>query len=163
MIRRPIVLVTRRLLAARSSPKFLAVSGNRETTSPWVERLDPAGSGRKYYWNKNTNETTHLGAPKPIHWVEVQDPQGSPLTYWWDPETNSTTALGEAKPSIYREITAHSPSQGLTSYQPATPPAPYNPRLAGDQPVSLGQSMKSYFLWGVGMSLAFGVVGALLR
>lgn len=31
---------------------------------PWTEVRDPA-SGQIYYWNKATNETTALGAPKP--------------------------------------------------------------------------------------------------
>lgn len=43
----------------------------------WVEVKDDA-SGMTYWWNQQTNETTHLGAPKPIGAtaLAVPPPQG---------------------------------------------------------------------------------------
>lgn len=35
------------------------------TKNTWVEVDGPAGSNLKYWWNSATNQTTHLGAPKP--------------------------------------------------------------------------------------------------
>lgn len=67
--------------------------------SPWTEVQDPKGSHLSYWWNKQTNETTALGAIKPEYWIEQPDPAGSRLTYWWNPETNDTTALGASDPS----------------------------------------------------------------
>ena len=43
---------------------------------PWSEVRDPA-SGQIYWWNKETNETTALGAPKPTDLAAPQQPQGS--------------------------------------------------------------------------------------
>lgn len=68
---------------------------------PWVEQADPKGSGQDYFWNPETNETTHLGSPRPSHWVEVADPNGSGGMYWWNPETNQTTAVGEPRPNLF--------------------------------------------------------------
>eukprot|EP01040_Poterioochromonas_malhamensis_P011921 gene11921-13007_t len=117
---------------------------NVSIQSPWQEVKDPKGSQLVYYWNASTNQTTALGAPKPQHWVEVQDPNGTSLTYWWNPETNQTTALGEANPSDLAQLQQYQqqhrpfgPSQGTTT---------------------LGSAMKSYFLWGVGMTFAFTLV-----
>uniref|UniRef100_A0A7S4T1D2 Uncharacterized protein n=1 Tax=Alexandrium monilatum TaxID=311494 RepID=A0A7S4T1D2_9DINO len=46
-----------------------ASAGSRSATgaeeSPWVEVKDPAGSGRTYWWNRTTNQTTPLGAARP--------------------------------------------------------------------------------------------------
>ena len=41
------------------------VTTGADADSPWQPVKDPAGSGQTYYWNKETNETTPLGAPKP--------------------------------------------------------------------------------------------------
>jgi len=40
----------------------------------WVQVIDPAGSGRYYWWNTDTNDTTALDAPKPStsHIVRTQ-------------------------------------------------------------------------------------------
>ncbi len=70
---------------------------------PWIEQADPNGSGKRYYWNEETDETTHLGSGRPNHWVEVEDPQGTRAVYWWNPETNETTAVGEPRPSLFSD------------------------------------------------------------
>eukprot|EP00603_Paraphysomonas_imperforata_P009226 CAMPEP_0114422854 /NCGR_PEP_ID=MMETSP0103-20121206/5835_1 /TAXON_ID=37642 ORGANISM="Paraphysomonas imperforata, Strain PA2" /NCGR_SAMPLE_ID=MMETSP0103 /ASSEMBLY_ACC=CAM_ASM_000201 /LENGTH=128 /DNA_ID=CAMNT_0001591473 /DNA_START=275 /DNA_END=661 /DNA_ORIENTATION=- len=105
--------------------------------SPWVEEKDPKGSEMTYWWNKETNETTSLGAPKPGHWVEVRDPAGSQLTYWWDKDSNATTALGSPRP--------HHMMPAVT---PATGP------LRDAQPTSFGGAMVQMMAVGFGMSLA---------
>lgn len=43
-------------------------------SDPWTEVKDPA-SGQIYYWNKVTNETTALGAPKPSAAAPQPQPQ----------------------------------------------------------------------------------------
>lgn len=140
--------------ATKRSNKNIATVDNTE--NPWVEQSDPNGSGMRYYWNRQTNETTPLGYPKPIHWVEVDAPDGSGRTYWWDPETNTTTPVGATKPSIYRDTAL------MTQAQPSVP-THYDPSQAPYPPQTLGSSMKTYFGLGVGMSLAFAVIGALFR
>jgi hypothetical protein len=132
----------------------LIVTEKKGVKNPWIAQKDPNGSGQLYYWNKDTNETTHLGSTKPIHWVEVDDPQGSGMTYWWDPETNSTTALGASKPAKYRNT-------ALASFNEQSPLANINPYQAPLQPMQVGSAMKTYFALGVGMSFAFTLVGAL--
>jgi hypothetical protein len=119
--------------------------------SPWVQQRDPAGSALTYYWNKDTDETTSLGASKPLHWVEVEDPAGSELTYWWNPETNSTTALGVPRPPSSLALYQQQQLQVLQQQQSA----------AMGQPRSFGQTMKLYLGLGFGMSLAFALVGRL--
>ena len=53
------------------------------THCPVVFFMLYSGSGLTYWWNKDTNETTVVGAPKPGHWVEVRCGRGvfTPLTY----------------------------------------------------------------------------------
>ena len=116
--------------------------------NPWVEQKDPNGSALTYFWNPETNETTPLGSAKPRHWIEVKDPNGSGLTYWWDRETKVTTALGAPKPHFLAE---HSPTPVVTPFDINQPPQ------------TLGSAMKSSFMWGAGISLAFAAIGALFR
>ncbi|CAJ1416171.1 unnamed protein product, partial [Effrenium voratum] len=82
--------VTARRLARRipgtgkSAPA--ASSLPAKTPDDWEEVQD--ATGKSYWWNKKTNETTALGAPKPgpDPWVEVKDNSGQ--TYYWNKETN---------------------------------------------------------------------------
>jgi len=145
----------RRLSTIRPQGKKRLRTATNETDNPWVEKADPNGSGQRYFWNQRTNETTHLGSPKPIHWIEVDDPEGSGQTYWWDPDTDATTPVGAPKPSIYRNTSISAYSSPMpTNYVPPEQPI---------RPMTLGSSMKLYFGLGLGMSMAFAVVGALFR
>jgi hypothetical protein len=112
--------------------------------SPWKELPDPNGSHLTYFWNKETNEATQLGAVKPKNWLQVKDPNGSELLYWWDPESDETTALGTAKPHWNGSI------------QQQQPPNPFPVR--NEAPMTFGRSMKVYFTLGVGMTLGMCVV-----
>ncbi|CAK0829644.1 unnamed protein product [Prorocentrum cordatum] len=69
------------------------------TADPWQEVADPA-SGQSYWWNQQTNETTAVGAPRPVPdaWKEVADP-ASGQSYWWNQQTNETTAVGAPRPT----------------------------------------------------------------
>eukprot|EP00971_Amphidinium_carterae_P085471 1690913-Amphidinium_carterae.1 len=91
----------------RKSPPA-AASAQRQLVpqaDEWEEVSDKATSQR-YWWNKRTNETTALGAPKPgpNPWQEVKDASGQ--SYWWNKETNATTAVGAPKPSA---LAGHAP------------------------------------------------------
>jgi len=119
--------------------------------NPWIEQKDPNGSSLTYYWNTETNETTHLGSPKPRNWIEVKDPNGSELTYWWDPEAHETTKLGESKPSYLSNTT----TGGRAVQTPIF--------MNDNRPQTLGSAMKSMFWWGVGMSFAIAAVNAVLH
>lgn len=118
-----------------------AASSITRPQSPWVEQRDPQGSSLTYWWNTKTNETTALGAPKPIEWVEVRHESG--MTYWWDPESNQTTALGAPRP----------PSQ-LQTYRP--------PAFTTASSPSLGTSMLHYMTLGFGLSLGMVLVRVML-
>lgn len=129
-------------------PGSTGIVDNSKITNPWVECKDPAGSNQVYFWNKETNETTPLGSPRPSHWIAITDPNAYPnkpaLTYWWNPETNQTTALGAPRPSsLPAQFTGNN-----TFYQ--------------STPQTLGQSMTSYFVIGVGVSLGFALVRVML-
>ena len=52
-----------------SDPALAAASAD-----PWTEVKDPT-SGQIYYWNRVTNETTALGAPKPTSPAPQPQPQ----------------------------------------------------------------------------------------
>ena len=157
-----------RILRPRRAP-FSTVKRSRSVTVvepdvpkyPWVEQLDPNGSGQKYYWNPNTNETTHLGSPRPNHWVEVPDPNGSSGVYWWNPETNQTTAVGEPRPNLFASQSTVVVSMtdagirpfGMSSNQLDTQRASQQQQV---QPPSFSKTMVSYVVLGMGMT--FGMV-----
>jgi hypothetical protein len=109
------------------------------TNNPWKQQTDPKGSGLVYWWNPETNETTHLGSLRPRHWVEVQDPVGSSLTYWWDPDTNETTSLGAPRPHHLQ------PDQSQQPFQPT-------------QPMSFGGHMIHMMGVGFGVTMGFIVI-----
>lgn len=124
----------------------------KSSQNPWVAVQDPKGSSLVYYWNKETNETTALGAPKPPHWVSVKDPNGSALVYWWNPDTDETTALGAPKPTMAIQL----------QVQPQQLQVPPAQQVYTEPPrETLGSAMKSYFALGVGMTLAFAMVRAI--
>lgn len=111
-----------RRINSKSSKTLQVINRNKEVStisSPWVEVPDPKGSNLRYWWNKETNETSALGEIKPEFWIEQQDPAGSNLTYWWNPETNETTALGAADPSRKRSALSNG-SSFLRDSQPAS-------------------------------------------
>ena len=98
-----------------------------------------------YYWNTDTDEVTDVGAARPKHWMEVRADDGE--SYFWCPETDETTAVGEPRPS---HLDGGGGSSSNNIYAPA------------GGPVSFGASMKSMFLWGFGMSAAFGLVRVMI-
>eukprot|EP00931_Biecheleriopsis_adriatica_P042345 TRINITY_DN24134_c0_g1_i1.p2 TRINITY_DN24134_c0_g1~~TRINITY_DN24134_c0_g1_i1.p2 ORF type:complete len:124 (-),score=25.09 TRINITY_DN24134_c0_g1_i1:101-472(-) len=56
-------------LRAAFHPSRFAASRRRVSESlnkdDWVEVSDPQGSGKTYWWNRATNQTTHVGAARP--------------------------------------------------------------------------------------------------
>ncbi|CAE7525245.1 unnamed protein product [Symbiodinium natans] len=67
---RPHPLPTFRTLARASSASNHG-QGQQKCQHPqtsvddWVEVADPQGSGKKYWWNRATNQTTPLGSARP--------------------------------------------------------------------------------------------------
>eukprot|EP00435_Cladocopium_sp_Y103_P029815 s77_g7.t1 len=136
--------VTARRLARRmGGTKPVAAASNVPAPTPddWQEVPDTA-SGKSYWWNKKTNETTAVGAPKPgpDPWEQVQDSSGQ--TYWWNKQTNQTTALGAPKPS---------------ALQP--PPEAGAPAMAGG---GLRGALMDGLAWGVGTSVASRMMDGIL-
>lgn len=120
--------------------------------SEWNEILDPKGSGQVYYWNKNTNEVTALGEPKPYTWKAVGD--GANI-YWWNVETNQTTPVGAPKPMKYSQVAnIHTQSQNIQSS------TPFN--ISQQQPQqSFGSNMMTYGILGFSMSLGILLIKSL--
>ncbi|CAE7156581.1 unnamed protein product [Symbiodinium pilosum] len=112
------------------------------TADDWHEVQDP--SGKSYWWNKRTNETTAVGAakPGPDPWQEVKDPSGQ--TYWWNKETNQTTAIGAPKPSAV----APQPEAGVPA--------------AGGLGGGLRGALMDGLAWGVGTSVASRMMDGIL-
>lgn len=72
---------------------------------PWKAVIEKA-SGKSYWWNTITGETTDLDAPKPAPndslsdkdtWTAVID-KATGLTYWWNKGTGETTDVGAPRP-----------------------------------------------------------------
>lgn len=125
--------------------------------SPWIPVADPAGSGQVYYWNKDTNETTHLGSPKPLVWIEEADPNGSDMTYWWSPETGESTQLGAPRPTVHGIQTVEPQQQQMTAF-------PLRSGFSSSSPPStFGSTMLQYVLMGFTVSAAFALVKVILR
>eukprot|EP00928_Gymnodinium_smaydae_P058143 TRINITY_DN41364_c0_g1_i1.p1 TRINITY_DN41364_c0_g1~~TRINITY_DN41364_c0_g1_i1.p1 ORF type:complete len:144 (+),score=13.62 TRINITY_DN41364_c0_g1_i1:63-434(+) len=63
------------LMRAPYRPKLPNFSSKTaaEAKDPWVEVPDPLGSGKTYWWNQTTNQTTHVGAPHPARGPSVLD------------------------------------------------------------------------------------------
>ncbi len=135
--------------------KLMLRDEKQSLKNPWNPVQDPKGSGLVYYWNKETNETTALGAPRPQHWVEVNDPNGSDKTYWWNPDTNQTTPLGASKPGANTSL-VNVPESSNAQVQP------YQAFQQMQQPMTLGKSMRMYFVLGFGMTLGMIAVRVLL-
>lgn len=137
--------VTARRLARRvGGTKPVAAASNVPAPTPddWQEVPDTA-SGKSCWWNKKTNETTAVGAPKPGPgpWEQVQDSSGQ--SYWWNKQTNQTTALGAPKPS---------------ALQP--PPEAAAPAMAGGG--GLRGALMDGLAWGVGTSVASRMMDGIL-
>lgn len=73
----------------------------------WVEVKD-AQSGKSYFWNEVTGQTTPLGSSKPDAWVEVTD-KSTGLTYYWNQQSGETTAVGEPMPGPMGRVAAGHP------------------------------------------------------
>ena len=87
---------------------------------------------------------THEAQPPSDPWTAVVDPSTGG-TYYWNQQTDEVTAVGEAKPvGFYRET---QPSGGVPEYQPVS---------------FLGQ-ISGMFLWGMGITFGFAIVGVLFR
>ena len=58
----------------RSRDGFPPPPAQAADADPWQAVTDPA-TGKIYYWNTSTDETTALGAPRPMAGVAVHEPQ----------------------------------------------------------------------------------------
>lgn len=136
--------VTARRFARRVGAKPAAASNvPAPAVDDWQEVPDNA-SGKSYWWNKKTNETTPLGAPKPgpDPWEQVKDSSGQ--HYWWNKQTNQTTALGAPKPSAVQ------------------PPPEAGAPAVGGMGGGLRGALMDGLAWGVGTSVASRMMDGIL-
>eukprot|EP00441_Pelagodinium_beii_P009252 CAMPEP_0197684006 /NCGR_PEP_ID=MMETSP1338-20131121/98825_1 /TAXON_ID=43686 ORGANISM="Pelagodinium beii, Strain RCC1491" /NCGR_SAMPLE_ID=MMETSP1338 /ASSEMBLY_ACC=CAM_ASM_000754 /LENGTH=196 /DNA_ID=CAMNT_0043265665 /DNA_START=11 /DNA_END=598 /DNA_ORIENTATION=+ len=142
---RPAVVrrLARRVGGAAPKPSLAVTKPAAPAEDAWQEVKD--ASGQSYWWNKSTNETTAVGAPKPgpDPWQEVKDASGQ--SYWWNKETNQTTAVGSPKPSAL------------------APPAQAGvPAAGGGMAGGLGGALMDGLAWGVGTSVASRMMDGIL-
>lgn len=127
--------------SSSSGPRAVVAAPQAAVSAdPWTEARD--AQGQSYWWNKQTNETTAIGVPKPAwpdSWEEVKDASGQ--SYWWNKQTNQTTAVGAPKPSSL----AAAPSQDVA------------PARGG-----LGAALADGLASGIGFSLAGRMMDGLL-
>lgn len=136
--------VTARRFARRVGAKPAAASNvPAPAVDDWQEVPDNA-SGKSYWWNKKTNETTPVGAPKPgpDPWEQVKDASGQ--HYWWNKQTNQTTALGAPKPSAVQ------------------PPPEAGAPAVGGMGGGLRGALMDGLAWGVGTSVASRMMDGIL-
>eukprot|EP00808_Paulinella_micropora_P009923 g44602.t1 len=133
----------------------------------WEEVSDQA-TGQKYWWCQETDETTHVGAPRPKSWREVtvlDEGSGKEVSYWWCEASNETTAVGAPRPRAGDTAVAAPahpfPVTPLTAAQRAQVAAMRQAQQQG-QPVSFASSLGNAFIWGVGMATAFAIIGRML-
>lgn len=113
--------------------------------SPQVwEKVDDPNSGGEYYWCKELNETTAVGVERPKSWTQVTD-RNTGEFYWWCAETDETTAIGADVPKWDDDLT-------VSQSGPVMPISSQN-----------GMGLGKMFIFGAGMSLMFGLVGAVFR
>jgi hypothetical protein len=96
---------------------------------------------------KRRDAAAIVEASEPIDpWVEVKDDNGA--IYYWNTNTDETTAIGEPKPV------------GMTAVPPPVPPGPAGVMGSGGGG-GLGRVVAEGFAFGVGSSVAHGLVGSM--
>lgn len=83
----------------QSQKNVLAIKKEGRNESQWQQVKDE-NTGRLYWWNQETNETTSYSVEKPKDWEAVESDKG---VYWWCRETNETTAAGAPRPTWKQE------------------------------------------------------------
>ena len=124
-------------------------------------------SGGVYWWNRESDETTEIGASKPSEeisssksslittserdeWIEVKDPATDGV-YYWNKATNQTTPVGVSKPSGSVYYPPLSPQRGFTNFDNNQKETP-----------TFGQQLLSLVIWGFGMSIGISIIRMLL-
>jgi hypothetical protein len=70
----PFALTVRNFARVPKRSSRAGAGAVESSVDPWVAVKDPEGSGRIYWWNKRTDETTPLDAPKPGSEISVPPP-----------------------------------------------------------------------------------------
>ena len=150
-------MIARRLLPLTRTRVARAVTFRTRrpiTTSPVVavggDGGGPSTGGGGEFRRPATTELAHrpdAGVPdNPRDWEPVKD-DATGEVYYWNRKTDETTALGDPRPGSEADLAlrrAHETEQQMQSYGP---------------PQTLGASMKQYFFLGIGISMAFMLVG----
>ena len=107
---------TTKAAAATTTTKAAAATTKTTTDSTddaWLEKVDP-NSGKTYYYNKKTNETSWVKPGTGNEWIESTDPNTGKTCYinmltrktqWTKPEGFKGKNEGEAKPVAKAETT----------------------------------------------------------